>query len=65
MTPGWPERITPQFLRYIWRYPTERRPAILRTLGERSPAVRTLVLRSPEEIRRFPATLETPAAGNR
>lgn len=65
MTPGCPERVTLQFLRYIWRYPTERRPAILRRLEERSPGMHTLVLRSPGEIRRFLAALDTQAAEKR
>jgi adenylate kinase family enzyme len=33
MTEGCPERVTGEFLRWIWRYPLERRPVILEKLA--------------------------------
>lgn len=62
MTPGCPERLTYEFLRYLWKYPAERRPAILEELRRLSPDKTVLVLRSPEAVRRFVATLESRAA---
>lgn len=58
MAPGCEERITFRFLKYLWRYPAERRPGIVRRLGRLSPGKAVLVLRSPLEVRRFVADLE-------
>lgn len=53
MTPGCPERVTWEFLKYLWKYPAERRPGILAKLGEVSQEKAVFVLRSPEEVRRL------------
>jgi adenylate kinase family enzyme len=62
MAPGCPERLTLDFLKYLWRYPSERRPAILGKLARfSSSGGSALVLRSPAEVRRFVVTLEQHA----
>ncbi len=53
MTPGCPERITWEFLLWIWSYPRRRRPQILRRLAELSSGQRVHVLRSRAEIASF------------
>lgn len=56
MPEGCPERISLQFLLWVWRYPDERRPGILARLaqlegGERGR--RVIVLRSRREVAEF------------
>ena len=58
MTPGCPERITLEFLKYLWRYPTERRPGILRKLRSLSSDKVVLTLRSPAEVLDLVSELE-------
>ena len=64
---GCPERVTFEFLKYLWRYPTKRRPGILRKLGALSPDKAVFVLRSPAEIDQLVSGLEekSKAAQNR
>lgn len=56
MPEGCPERISLQFLLWVWRYPDERRPGILARLaqwegGERGR--RAIVIRSRREVAEF------------
>lgn len=52
MSEGNPERLTGEFLRYVWSYPRTRRPAILQKLaGLRN--TRVVQLRSDANIARF------------
>ena len=54
MTAGCPERITGEFLRWVWRYPVERRPGVLRRLAAaQAGGVRVVHLRSTREVERF------------
>ncbi|MGI8911315.1 MAG: AAA family ATPase [Rubrobacteraceae bacterium] len=62
MAPGCPERLDLKFLRYLWKYPTERRPGILRKLEQVSIEKTVIVLRSPDEIARFVAEMERSGA---
>lgn len=59
MREGCPERLSWEFLRWIWRYPAERRPGILARLAALRPDQRAVILRSPAEVddflRRVPA----------
>lgn len=61
MAPGCPERLDLGFLKYLWRYPTARRPGILRKLEQASPEETVVLLRYPEEVRRFVADLKGAA----
>ena len=58
MAPGCPERLDPEFLRYLWNYPAERRPGILQKLGRGSSEKTFIVLRSPGEVSRFVVDLK-------
>ena len=60
MGPGCEERMTREFLRWIWEYPSTRRPGILRKLQEYAPGRRIIRLRSPREVRAFLASLRGP-----
>ncbi len=54
MTPGCRERVTWEFVRWIWTYPATRRPGILTRLkGYESGGGRAVVLRTDSEIREF------------
>jgi adenylate kinase family enzyme len=57
MAPGCPERLTGEFLTWIWTYPTRRRPAILRRLAALPPTTRVVRLRSRRAVARFLQTL--------
>jgi adenylate kinase family enzyme len=50
MAPGCPERLTREFVRWIWEYPRRRRPGVLRRLALLPPAVRVVRLRSPRAV---------------
>jgi hypothetical protein len=58
MAPGCQERLDLGFLKYLWKYPTERRPGILRKLEQAFREKTVISLRSPEEVRGFVADLE-------
>jgi len=57
MAEGCNERMTWEFVRWVWGYPSERRPGVLKKLSELNGGQRVHVLRSRREVRRF---LETP-----
>lgn len=59
VAPSCPERLTYEFLRYVWSYPTERRPSILRKLDALPRDRNVFVLNSPEEVRDFLASAST------
>ena len=52
-----PERITWEFVRWIWTYPARRRAGILRRLAQMRADQRAIVLSSSAAIRRFLAEL--------
>ena len=53
MAPGCPEQVTREFLGWIWRYPSRRRPEILRRLGALGAGQQGVVLRSRAEAERW------------
>jgi adenylate kinase family enzyme len=60
MTPGCPERLSWEFLRWIWEYPAKRGPKILLLLGSLRPDQRAVVLTSPAAAGAFLASLSPP-----
>lgn len=65
MADGCPERLEAEFLRWIWRYPRDKRPGVLRMLEAAAPTTRVVVLRTPRQVERFLAAAEAeggPAA---
>jgi adenylate kinase family enzyme len=50
-----------QFIRWIWEFPRERLPGIMRLLANFGPEKRIVVLRSPRDVRRFLATVSSAA----
>ena len=60
--PGLPEgcveRLSPSFLRWVWRYPTDARPGVLRLLEESKANRRVAVLRNRRDRRTFLDTLD-------
>jgi adenylate kinase family enzyme len=53
MTEGCVERFDPEFMRWIWTYPKQRRPKILKLLAEKARDKRVVVLRTQAEIESF------------
>jgi adenylate kinase family enzyme len=58
MTKDCPERITWEFIRWIWTYPARRRPGILGRLAGIRNDQRAVVLSSNAQIRRFVEELQ-------
>ena len=59
MTLGCAERVTKEFLIYIWMYPKARRPGILKKLENMKPEKSVYILTSPQEVRDFLAELRS------
>jgi adenylate kinase family enzyme len=53
MAPGCEERLTWEFLRWVWSYPSSRRPSILRRLTDHAPGRRIVRLRSRRAVAGF------------
>ncbi|HEX6369490.1 MAG TPA: hypothetical protein VF006_11200 [Longimicrobium sp.] len=53
MTPGCRERLTREFIRWIWEYPRTQRPRVLAWLAALRPDQRAVVLRSTAQIDDF------------
>jgi len=62
MAPGCPERLSLEFLRWVWDYPSRRRPAILCKLDALQPNRRVVVLRSAADVERYVASVAPPGA---
>ncbi|PZS27864.1 MAG: adenylate kinase, partial [Pseudonocardiales bacterium] len=56
MTPGCPEHVSVEFLRWIWTYPDRSRPKVLAAV--RAAGVPLVRLRSPGSVDRWLATLK-------
>ncbi len=56
MAPGNPEKLDPDFFRYIWNYPKTRRPLILEKL-KRLEGKTVIHLENPQQVADFVATL--------
>ncbi len=57
MAAGCPERLTWQFLRWVWDYPRRTRPRVLEKLAALGAGTRIVRLRSPAEVEKFLADL--------
>lgn len=53
MTEGCGERLTWEFVRWIWTYPQERRPRLLEKLAAVADEKQVVVLTSPSEVERY------------
>jgi adenylate kinase family enzyme len=53
MAPGCPERLSWEFIVWVWTYPSRRRPAILRRLSGLRTDQRVIILSSRREVSRF------------
>lgn len=53
MAPGCPEQFSWEFAAWIWSYPSQRRPAVLRRLREMRADQRAVILRSSREVSAF------------
>ncbi|QSJ15645.1 DNA topology modulation protein [Nostoc sp. UHCC 0702] len=53
MASGCPERLTWEFLKFVWTYPITRRPKILNKLSQLAPNQQVIILREPKEVREF------------
>lgn len=62
MAQGNRERVTWEFVVWIWTYRRRRRPHVLRRLAELPPDRRVFVLRSRREVDAFVSSLDAPTA---
>ncbi|HDX9610036.1 TPA: DNA topology modulation protein [Bacillus toyonensis] len=53
MGAGCEERFELQFFKWIWEYPNKKKPAILKRLDQLSKGKEVIILKSPNEVRRF------------
>lgn len=58
MGEGCEERLDLNFLKWVWDYPKEKRPEILKKLDELSNDKQVIILRSPKEVQRFLANVK-------
>lgn len=61
MTPGCPEKLDWDFFRWIWNYPTTKRPGVLKKLSEWKRGKATYIFQSPQEIEAFLRELKRKA----
>jgi adenylate kinase family enzyme len=57
MAPGCQERLDGAFLRWVWTYPNQRRPAMVRRLEEVEDHMQVIWLRNASDVRAFLRTL--------
>ncbi len=50
---GCPERLTWEFVRWIWNYPRRRRPGVMAKLDGVKQEKLIVTLRTPKQVRRF------------
>jgi adenylate kinase family enzyme len=62
MAEGCSEQLNWEFLRWIWSYPKEKRPRLLKKLEDVAREKDVVILRSPEEVEQFLASLPSHAA---
>lgn len=53
LAPGCPERLDWAFLRWIWKYPHNNRPALMHLLNDHAQSKTVVILRTPSQARRF------------
>jgi adenylate kinase family enzyme len=64
MAPGCPEQVTLEFLRWVWRYPVDRRPGVLARLDAAAArGTRVVRLRSARAVDRFLQAVPRAARG--
>lgn len=57
MGEGCKERLSLEFLKWIWEYPKKKRPDILKKLEQLSKEKRVIILKSQKDIQNFIETL--------
>jgi adenylate kinase family enzyme len=63
MADGCDERLTLEFVQWVWQYPATRRPGILARLATLGRGQRAVVLRSAAEVEDFLRAAGSPPAG--
>ena len=58
MAEGCNEQVTLEFLRWIWRWPRDSRPRVVKAMNGPGAHARHVVLRTPREVARFLASLD-------
>lgn len=58
---GCPERLDPEFLRWVWNWARDRRARVVELLTEHGDHTRRIVLSSPREVARFLDAIATNA----
>ncbi|WP_042148867.1 DNA topology modulation protein [Paucisalibacillus sp. EB02] len=63
MREGCEERLNLDFVKWVWKYPIEKKPGILARLGNEKEK-KVIILSSPKEVERFLFRLEESVDGN-
>jgi adenylate kinase family enzyme len=53
MGEGCEERFDSQFFKWIWEYPKKKKPTILKGLDQLNADKKVIILKSPNEVKRF------------
>lgn len=53
MAEGCPEQLSPEFVRWVWRYPRRSRPKVVKLIREHANGKRVVWLRSQAEVESF------------
>lgn len=53
MTEGNPERLNTEFLRYVWSFPKDKRPALLESVRQLKPNQRLYTAKSTRDVKRL------------
>ena len=61
MTEGCEEKLSLEFILWIWNYPKKHRPKVLELMREHAAGKRMIRLRSPAEAERFLAAVRRDA----
>ena len=64
LPPGCPERLSWEFVRWIWSYPKRSRPRVVQRIEDHSAGTELIVLQSQRDIDRFLARLATQDDGS-
>lgn len=57
MQRGCPERLDPEFVRWVWNYRKHKRPAVLEKLKQLGTGQQIIILKSRKDVRRFLKTI--------
>ncbi|WP_026905800.1 DNA topology modulation protein [Paucisalibacillus globulus] len=64
MAQGCEERLDKEFVKWVWNYPKDKKPEILKRLEKEKEEKEIIILSSPKEVEKFLVQLEESIDGN-